>query len=214
METKDKVLTAAVEIFAEKGRHGARMEEIAARAGVNKAMVYYFFTSRENLYQEALSYCINGIHKAVMDAIMSQITMISDPVEQMKMILKAEFEAYARNRHFTRVLIEGIATQPEAVHHALEAHAKEEAASESCCGPKSFLRFIDDNIAKGVFRKIDARQLVISILGVNLIYFIAQPMLHVFLDKEVPDDDAFMKERLDSLTDVLLNGILEKRPAQ
>ncbi|MCK4966429.1 helix-turn-helix transcriptional regulator, partial [bacterium] len=38
--TKEKIIQAAVEVFAEKGKHGARMEEIAGRAGVNKSMLY------------------------------------------------------------------------------------------------------------------------------------------------------------------------------
>lgn len=211
MDTKEKVLKAAVEIFAEKGRHGARMEEIAAKAEVNKAMVYYFFTSRENLYQEVLTYCINGIHKTIMDSIIPGIASISDPVAQMKLILKAEFEAYARHTSFTRVIVEAIVTQPDAVHRAFEIHAKEEEGNHTCCGPKSFLHFIEDNMAKGIFRKVDARQMIISVLGMNLVYFLTKPMLHVFLDKEVVDEEEFMKERLDSLYDLLLNGLLEKR---
>ena len=49
-QTERKILAAAVEVFAEKGFDGARTDEIAAKSGVNKAMIYYYFKSKDNLY--------------------------------------------------------------------------------------------------------------------------------------------------------------------
>lgn len=51
-DTKQKLLEAAVEVFSEKGFDGARVDEIAARAQVNKAMLYYYFDSKEKLLAE------------------------------------------------------------------------------------------------------------------------------------------------------------------
>lgn len=50
--TKKKILDAAIEVFSEKSFEGARVDEIAARAKVNKAMLYYYFESKENLFEE------------------------------------------------------------------------------------------------------------------------------------------------------------------
>ena len=58
MKSRDKILQAAIPVFAGKGRHGAHMEEIAAHARINKAMIYYIFHSKDELYFEVLKHIL------------------------------------------------------------------------------------------------------------------------------------------------------------
>jgi len=58
-DAKDKILLAAKHEFASKGFAGARMSGIAERAGVNKAMLHYYFNSKENLYSHTLQKLFN-----------------------------------------------------------------------------------------------------------------------------------------------------------
>ena len=53
-DTKQKLIDAAIEVFSEKGFDGARVDEIAARANINKAMLYYYFNSKEKLFEELI----------------------------------------------------------------------------------------------------------------------------------------------------------------
>src|ERR1035438_1124525 len=48
---RQAILSAAERIFATAGLAGARTDEIAAAAGVNKALLYYYFQSKEHLYE-------------------------------------------------------------------------------------------------------------------------------------------------------------------
>jgi AcrR family transcriptional regulator len=52
--TKERILAAALVEFSEKGISGARVDAIAARAGVNKRMLYYYFGSKDDLFREIL----------------------------------------------------------------------------------------------------------------------------------------------------------------
>src|SRR5437588_9976060 len=52
--TKERILAAALLEFSEKGIAGARVDAIAARAGVNKRMLYYYFGSKDDLYRAVL----------------------------------------------------------------------------------------------------------------------------------------------------------------
>jgi len=52
--TQQKILDAATEVFSEKGFYGARVDEIANRAKVNKAMLYYYFENKEKLLEELI----------------------------------------------------------------------------------------------------------------------------------------------------------------
>src|SRR5260370_16189001 len=56
VETRSAILGAAMHEFAEEGIAGARMEAIAAAAGVNKALLHYYFHDKERLYGEALDH--------------------------------------------------------------------------------------------------------------------------------------------------------------
>ena len=51
-ESRDRILAAAVKIFAEKGYSGARIDQIAREAGVNKALIYYYFEGKEAILNE------------------------------------------------------------------------------------------------------------------------------------------------------------------
>ena len=53
-ETRSRILDAALSEFSANGLAGARTERIAAAAGVNKALLYYYFDSKEKLYLAAL----------------------------------------------------------------------------------------------------------------------------------------------------------------
>ena len=54
LSAREKILNAALDIFVAKGKEGARMQEIADHASVNKAMLFYYFTNKELLYKEVL----------------------------------------------------------------------------------------------------------------------------------------------------------------
>jgi len=60
-EAKSKILRAAQKLFAEKGFDGARVDDIAAEAGVNKALIYYYFKSKRNLLEELFSNLIEEL---------------------------------------------------------------------------------------------------------------------------------------------------------
>ena len=64
-KTRAAILKAALEEFAHEGVTGARTDEIARRAGVNKALLYYYFKDKEGLYTAALDQVFSGLHQRV-----------------------------------------------------------------------------------------------------------------------------------------------------
>lgn len=49
-QTEEKIFEAATEVFLEKGMDGARMQDIADRAGINKALLHYYFRTKDHLF--------------------------------------------------------------------------------------------------------------------------------------------------------------------
>jgi AcrR family transcriptional regulator len=64
-ETREKLLKAATEVFVETGFSGARVDEIARKAGANKAMIYYHFGDKAALYQAVLLRLMGPVHEHI-----------------------------------------------------------------------------------------------------------------------------------------------------
>lgn len=211
MDSKEKIISAAIEVFAEKGKHGARMEEIAAKAGINKAMPYYFYTTKENLYIEVLAAIFREISKHIQNGIEQALPKASSYADKIKVIVQSHFEAYSFNVNYTRVMLEAMATQQDDMKKAIALSKKADAAADRrVITPEKFRAFIEKGISEGVLRKVDPEQLLISIIGMNLIHFISQPIAHAFAECGISDNDKFIMTRQESIIDVLLNGILAK----
>src|SRR5437667_816259 len=70
-DTEQRILDAAHTVFVRRGSAGARMQEIAAEAGVNQALLHYYFRNKEQLAQAAFERAAKGFMPAVVEVIAS-----------------------------------------------------------------------------------------------------------------------------------------------
>jgi hypothetical protein len=70
------------------------------------------------------------------------------------------------------------------------------------------LAALEDGIAEGCFRDIDAVHTLISIIGMNLIFFAGKPMSQTMLGLRITDEKSFLEERKMNIIDLLLHGIV------
>lgn len=104
--TVGRILEAATEIFAAAGFNGARMDEIAHRAGVNKAMIYYHIGAKEALYAAVLHDAIGH----VADAIAAGITAKAAPEEKLRAYIRAFAGAVEGNPRMGPILLREVAS--------------------------------------------------------------------------------------------------------
>ncbi len=204
MKSRDKIIQAAIAVFAEKGKHGARMEEIAANAEINKSMLYYYFSTKDNLYTETIRYIIISKFFTVIMSSISKFREISDPVKKVRLLSHTYFKLFSRNAMYTKILMEALSNYPEEVSGIMKSFKKETGKSF----PKIVLGLIEEGKAKGVFRDIDSRQAIVSLVAMNLFYFLAKPMAKVMLELSEENEELFLKEREEKVIDLFLNGIL------
>lgn len=171
--TKEKILRAAEEEFALRGYAGARTQEIARKAGVNKALIHYYYKDKASLYQE------------VMDEMMFDLIRISQDVSKRKLsgaalveALFSEFFDYAaRHRHFAHLTtMEGVAGETKYL----------EASIKNLFRPlfQRGVEFLEEHIAKKSIRKIDARHFLITVFLMTLSYFEEAPMISLLFGEE------------------------------
>ncbi|MBW1980943.1 MAG: TetR/AcrR family transcriptional regulator [Deltaproteobacteria bacterium] len=101
-ETRQKILTAALEVFSAKGYHGATVDLIAERAGFGKGTVYRHFRSKRLLFSELIRTKVAELEEEVNCAIDPE----ADVLETIEAYLRVYFEFFDRNRDLYKVLIQ------------------------------------------------------------------------------------------------------------
>src|SRR6516164_2622251 len=91
-KTRAAILKAALEEFSREGVAGARTDEIARHAGVNKALLYYYFKDKEDLYGAVLEDVFSGMTRRVMDVL--ELPGLT-PREKLMRYLEAHFDYIA-----------------------------------------------------------------------------------------------------------------------
>lgn len=172
-KTRAAIMKAALEEFSDEGVAGARTDEIARRAGVNKALLYYYFKDKEGLYSAALEEVFSGLHDKVM-AVLSSSNL--GPRECLLRYVQAHFDYIASKPVYPRLVqrefmrTAGRTLSPTATR-IMEKYGK---------AIYSKLRdLIRSGIESGDFRHVDPMQTVTSILGTIVFYFISLPAQQV-----------------------------------
>src|SRR5215469_7564998 len=167
-ETRARILDAALNEFAALGMAGARTERIAAAAGVNKALIYYYFDSKDKLYEAALELSACRIRDSSMAVFLGDGT----PGER---ILRTAI------RHFDRILgqqeFQSMLQQEMIRLHKGESDAMSIVIKRVFAPVMSmFQALVREGIASGELVDVDWLQMHLSALGANVFYFLSSPI--------------------------------------
>ncbi len=97
-QTRALILTAALELFAVKGYHGASIDEIARKSGISKGLAYHYFQNKKGLLRAIVDH---GFAK--LDDLMASALTITDPLQQIIVILERTLTATKKDEHFWRL---------------------------------------------------------------------------------------------------------------
>jgi TetR/AcrR family transcriptional regulator len=205
MTSRERIINAAIEVFAKKGRHGARMEEIAATAKINKAMIYYIFHNKDELYLETLKAILKDLIIQVSETISKDSMEKDSPIDLLITDIERNFLGFNSNMNYTKILVDAVSNGAEEIPKAIK-YCKEELGEEVF---RSGTMIIQKGITSGMFRNIDIEQLHLSIHGMIMIFYMTRSMCNIF-DIHVGDESEFIKKRKESIIDLILHGILKK----
>ncbi len=193
--TRDKILAAALKEFSALGLAGSRVDRIAAAAGVNKAMIYYHFSSKKNLYEE----CVESFFENVFRQITPVLTDEGDLESQLRATTKIYAERFTEHPEFFRLMARELAN-PDG--RMVEKIARIITHSGL---PQGVVARLTESSKSGRLRKVDVQQALISFITMNIGYFLMAP-----LDDRVwnvRDKAAFMRKRQEAVVDLFLNGV-------
>jgi AcrR family transcriptional regulator len=203
-DKKAHIINHAVELFAEKGFEGASIRDLAARAGVNVAMVNYYFGSKEKLF-EAMVEDRASYTRGLLDEIASNPG--HSDLEKIELIIDSYIGKLFTNRKFHRVLHqEMMLSQRESLQDAIV----------EILYPNHVIikNVLEHGMKKGTFRKVDAPMVIATIIGSINQVLLSRKLCNKMMNKEsayVPYDDARFSKRLgDHLKQLVSAHLLPK----
>ncbi len=173
-ETEQKVLDAARIVFISKGMDGSRMQEIADTAGINKALLHYYFRSKENLFErvftEAFSKSLPSIGSF----------MVSDKPfwEKVEFFIDNYLTLIMENPFIPNFIVQEINRDPQNLIRLMQ---------QNNIDFTKIIAVINQDIIKANLRPISAEHFVMNLIGLCVFPFVAAPMLTLILcngDKE------------------------------
>jgi len=207
MTSRQRILDAAIPVFARKGRYGAHMEDIAALAHINKAMIYYIFHNKDELYLEVLKLVLSKANESILPVTDSLLKNRGDYVTVISDYLSLQLDFFSENQNYTKILVDAMSSGTEEISQAVN-YLNDMVGKEN--DPMlNMKQFIDRGKAAGIIRDIDTDQLMISMIGMVIVYFLSKSIMAGFYI-EVQDEQKFLKERKESIIDLVLSSILIK----
>ncbi len=200
-DSKERILSCAEEVFAKKGFAGARTQEIAELAGVNKAMIYYYFESKEKLLREVLQRILFELIALSQDIMNQHLP----PVEELEAFYRGFFKYAARHRNFSRLTTMDLGSEGAYLVTMFEKFFRPlfERGAQA----------IERAIARGEFRPVDAKQYLISIYGMTISYFADAQFVNILMGEDAMTDE-MVERRLEHLLDLIFAGLGVKRPVR
>ncbi|MGA2338869.1 MAG: TetR/AcrR family transcriptional regulator [Terracidiphilus sp.] len=201
-ETRSRILDAALSEFAANGLAGARTEQIATAAGVNKALIYYYFESKEKLYSAALE-MVSG---RVRDRSMALFLLNASPGERLLRAALGHFDRILTQREFQSLMQQEMMRMHKGEEGELPILVKRVFAPLHAM----FQSLVREGIASGELIEVDWLQMALSALGGNVFYFLSAPVWRQVLSFE-PFDEKELKARRVALVDFLGKAIFQDR---
>jgi len=106
MINRNKIINAAVPVFAQKGRHGARMEDIASYGRINKAMIYYIYHSKDELYFEVIKHVFEKLIESFITVADSQVQNDGDYFWNSSEDISSRVSFFTGNRDYMKIFID------------------------------------------------------------------------------------------------------------
>jgi len=198
-DVKNRLLEASLQLFAERGYDGVAVDEIVAAAGVNKRMVYHYFGSKDGIYSAVLEQAYEGL-RASEERFFTPLKLSSKPRKAVRDLVGLYFDFLRKHPEFVRLLLW------ENLQGGTHLGKAGPAVSK---GPMlSYLQaLLDAGVAARTFRKgLDARQVLVSLIGLCLVYFSNRHTLARTVGLDVSAPHA-MNIAIEATADIFLDGI-------
>ncbi|MEY8020895.1 TetR/AcrR family transcriptional regulator [Muriicola sp. SD30] len=193
--TEQKILEAAINIFQKKGMAGARMQEIADEARINKAMLHYYFRSKQRLFEAVFMQTFLKFAPQINEIFSSDATVF----EKVRSFVDRYISFVQENPYIPSFLIQEINNNPEFAHNFFNTHGVPD--------PSPFEKQITEEIEKGVLKTIDPKQMILNLFSLTAFSFAANGLVKGLLNIDEENFKMMMEERKKLIPELIISSI-------
>lgn len=192
LTTEQKILDAARQVFVKKGMVGARMQEIADEAGINKALLHYYYKTKDKLFEAVFIEIFTGFFGSVGKMLTSDASV----KDKVMLFVDSYIDVIAANPFVPQFIINEINRDPQMLLKLM---------SSSGFDPKILLALYSNELDK---QQLDVRHFIVSMMGLCVFPFVARPLIEiVYFDNNNEAYDKFLSERKEFVKDIMLKYI-------
>ena len=195
MTTEEKIFNAARIVFQRKGFSGARMQEIADEAGINKAMLHYCFKNKELLFKAVFMNAFGQLAPKINEIFNSQDSVF----DKITKFTSSYISFVILNPYLPQFIIQEMNNNPEFVMSFME--------NENRPNPAVLISQIEREIADGVIKPINPKQLLMDVFSMTVFPFAAQVMMKGILQISESEFNEMMEERKLTIAEQIINSI-------
>ncbi|MBE0391565.1 TetR/AcrR family transcriptional regulator [Flavobacterium sp. PL002] len=195
MTTEEKIFNAAQIVFQKKGFSGARMQEIADQAGINKAMLHYCFKNKQLLFEAVFKNAFSQLAPQINEIFNSEATVF----EKIKKFTQNYISFVIKNPFLPAFVIQEMNNNPEFVANFL----KNKNAPDS----SNFILQIENEMTAGIIKRGNPKQLLLDILSMTIFPFAAQMLVKGIIKLSDNEFNAMMEERKITVSEQIINAI-------
>ncbi|MBC7642401.1 MAG: TetR/AcrR family transcriptional regulator [Flavobacterium sp.] len=195
MTTEEKIFNAARIVFQKKGFAGARMQEIADEAGINKAMLHYCFKTKQLLFEAVFMNAFGQLAPQI-NAIFNSDETVFDKIRKFA---HSYISFVIDNPYLPQFIIQEMNNNPEFAMSFLN--------HENRPNPDLLISQIEKEIIAGIIKPINPKQLLLDIFSLTVFPFAAQMMVKAIIQISDSEFNQLMEERKTSIAEQIINSI-------
>ena len=200
--TKDRIFKAATEVFEENGFAAARMQEIADLAGINKAMLHYYFRSKEQLFEAVFQVLLEKMFEKIRAVFLMDISF----KEKIRVYFDKHIEILIKNPRLPLFLLNEISHNPDLVRGIQEIIHFDEIRDIV------YQKHAKELKGYGI-KKDEMPQLIMTIISMAVFPFAARDLLKTMIGQMGDNKtfNAFMRDRKEFAADFVITALKNRK---
>ena len=202
--TEQRILDAAHVVFLRRGTAGARMQDIAAEAGVNQALLHYYFRSKARLSEAVFRRAARQLFPRVIEVMASEAEL----EDKVTRVVQLELDHLSHAPYLPGYILSELA------HHAERARSSSRRSSArppkpvGSRSPRGSGGRSTPRVAAGTMRPISPDQFLVNLISLCIFPFAARPMLMALLEMDQHGFERFIDTRRQELAEFFLRALV------
>jgi len=197
--TEELILDAAMKVFTRKGFAAARTEEIAKEAGINRALLHYYYRDKQTIFNLIFESRFKEFFKGLFVIFEADNISLFDKISRM---VEHEINTLTKHPDLARFIITEIAQHPELLI---------EYGKKLGVNPRLFIEGFENQVSKevsaGIIKPIEGKQLLMNIMSLCIYPFVAKPIIQTMMTVDEATFYQMTEQRKKEVSEFIISAI-------